>query len=127
MAKQNSVQLTGHIGREAELRSDTVTSTSLALNERWTDRDGKPQEHTNWFRLVGFGEAHPLRSVATGDYVSIQGKLRSSEYTDKDGVKRTGVEIIVFGLEHVTDQRPAPGADGSTGAEGVEELDDIPF
>jgi single-strand DNA-binding protein len=52
---------------------------------------------TDWFRLVAFGEAgETLCRFGKGERVQVQGRLQSSEYTDREGLKRSSVEVVVL-------------------------------
>jgi single-strand DNA-binding protein len=94
----NNVTLTGFLGGDAETRTTknntTFTAFSLATKNSWKDREtGEWASRTEWHRIVIFG---PLTTVAAtlkkGDYVQIQGQLRTREYV-KDEAKKTVTEI----------------------------------
>ena len=55
MASVNRVILIGNLGRDPELRytqsGQAVTNFSVATNEKWKDKDGQPQERTEWHRI----------------------------------------------------------------------------
>lgn len=57
----NEVRLIGNLGNDPEVRvgqsGTKVARLSVATNERWTDKDGKRQEHTEWHRVVCFGQS----------------------------------------------------------------------
>jgi single-strand DNA-binding protein len=49
------ILIIGHVGQDAVLRytptGKPVGNCSVAVNERWTDANGKKQEKTEWFRV----------------------------------------------------------------------------
>jgi single-strand DNA-binding protein len=49
------VQLTGYLGRDPEVRysaqGTVVAQFSVVTTERWKDRSGGLQEHTEWFAV----------------------------------------------------------------------------
>jgi hypothetical protein len=61
--------------------------------------EGRVRQHFggDWFRLVAFGEAaeHLVR-FGKGERIAVTGRLQSSSYTDREGVKRTSVEVVVL-------------------------------
>lgn len=59
MPSYQRVFVMGHLGRDPEVRfltnGNPVANFSIAVGEKWKDRDGKPQEHTEWFNVVVYG------------------------------------------------------------------------
>ena len=100
MSSLNKVMLIGHLGRDPELRYTPdgvpVASFSLATSESWTDKNGSRQEHTEWHNIVAWNKLADLskRYMAKGRQVYVEGRIRSRDYTDRDGNKRRATEII---------------------------------
>ena len=82
----NSVTLTGFLGGDAETRTTkrnaNFTVFSLATKTSWKDREsGEWVSRTEWHRAVIFGRLTEFAStLKKGDYVQIQGQLRTREY-----------------------------------------------
>jgi len=99
MASLAKVILVGNLGRDAEVRftpsGTPLADFSLATNERWTDKNGTQQEHTQWFRVTVWGkQAEALKPYLTkGKQVYVDGTLRAREYTDRDGNRRTSLDV----------------------------------
>src|SRR5213076_2937545 len=63
----NNVQIIGNLGGTPDMKflndgKSQVVNFSVAVNERWKNRDGEPQERTTWLRVVAFngiGQALP--------------------------------------------------------------------
>lgn len=101
----NKVILVGHLGSDAEVRylneGRAVANVSLATNEYFTDRSGNRIEQTEWHRLemwdrlAKFAEQY----LKKGRQVYVEGKLRTDNWTDKEGVQRTTTRIRVTNLE----------------------------
>jgi single-strand DNA-binding protein len=74
-----------------------VTNFSLAVTERWKNKDGEQQEHTEWYRCSAFDRTAEIidEYVRKGDQLLVVGKQRTNEYEDKDGNKRQSVQTIV--------------------------------
>src|SRR5918911_375448 len=95
----NSATIVGYVGRDPERRSlpggDPVTDFSVATTERWRTQGGQEREQTTWFRVSCFGR---LAAVANdylhkGSYVYVEGPLTQREWTDREGVRRTTLEV----------------------------------
>ncbi|WP_129678333.1 single-stranded DNA-binding protein [Candidatus Chloroploca sp. Khr17] len=100
MPAHNHVELTGNLGAEPELRftatGTPVAKASLAVHHRYLTGE-RWLQRTDWFRLVAFGAvAELLATFAKGERVNIRGRLQASSYLDREGVKRTTVEVVVL-------------------------------
>ena len=86
----NNVQIIGNLGGAPEMKflnnNDHVVNFSVAVNERWKNRDGEPQERTTWLRIVAFNGIGSACAeyVKRGDAVFVEGRLQIREYEDKD-------------------------------------------
>ena len=111
----NRATVLGYAGGDARRRTmqsggDTV-SFSVATTRRWKGDDGKPQEATEWHRIAVYGGSVGPASemVRKGALVLVEGRLRTREYTDKEGKERTVTEIVVAGpqgMVNVLSPRP---------------------
>ncbi|MDR2729169.1 MAG: single-stranded DNA-binding protein, partial [Chitinispirillales bacterium] len=98
MSSINKVFLMGNLGRDPVLRftpqGKPVATFSLATTERWTNKEGQKQEHTEWHNIVFWG---PLAETANkylkkGSRCHVEGRLTSRSW-EKDGQKRYRTEI----------------------------------
>ena len=86
MASVNKVIVIGNLGRDPELRytasGQPVASFSVATNERWNDREGKPQERTEWHRIVVWGKQaeNCANYLQKGRPVYVEGRLQTREW-----------------------------------------------
>ncbi len=93
----NSITITGHLGRDIELRSlsdgTPVGGFSVA------DSQGRDKPAI-WWRCSIFGKrAEALAPyLKKGQQVTIVGSVSEREYTDKDGAKRTSMDVRVNDL-----------------------------
>ena len=107
MLNMNRATLLGHAGRDPELRDlnngGRAAVFTLATTEKWTDREGRPGEATEWHRIVVYGPA--VKAVETmlrkGDAVLVEGRIATREYRDREDVARTVTEIVVAGRQGV--------------------------
>lgn len=96
----NKAIIVGALGRDPETRyapdGGAVTNISVATSERWKDKSGESKEATEWHRVVFFGKLAEIAGeyLAKGSQVYIEGKIKTREWTDKDGAKKYSTEII---------------------------------
>ena len=97
----NKVIVIGNLGANPVVRAlpsgQNVANLSLATTERFTDRNGAKQEHTEWHRIVAFGRLADTceRFLSKGRPVYIEGRLTTRQYEAKDGSgKRYRTEIV---------------------------------
>jgi single-strand DNA-binding protein len=90
----NNLTIAGQLGKDAEQRflpnGDAVTSFSVA------DSQGKDKP-TIWWNCSLFGKrAEALAQYLTkGQAVTVSGNVTQREFTDKDGNKRTAMDVRV--------------------------------
>ncbi|HQZ32618.1 MAG TPA: single-stranded DNA-binding protein [Arenimonas sp.] len=96
----NKVILVGNLGNDPEVRysqsGSAITTLSVATSESWKDKDGNPQERTEWHRVKAFGRLAEIMGeyLKKGRQVYIEGSLRTEKYTDKNGVEKYSTDII---------------------------------
>lgn len=143
----NKVILVGRLGNDPEVRMTTggqaVASFSVATNERWTGKNGEPEERTEWHRIVAWGRLAELcrEYLQKGSQVYVEGRLQTREYEDKDRIKRRVTEINAREVVFLSGRgqgkgAPAPEEGGEVSyasrrpvgpAEPAVADDDIPF
>jgi single-strand DNA-binding protein len=106
----NKVCLAGNVGGDPDVKrlqsGKRIANLMLATNEAWTHQ-GKPQERTDWHRIVFLSEGHIAaieELVRNGSLIYIEGKLQARKYRDADGVEHTSIEVVVshpYGSLHV--------------------------
>ncbi len=122
----NRTELTGNLGNDPEARytatGTLVVTASIAVHSSYKQGEAW-QERTDWFRLVAFGEAgEALSRFGKGERIRVLGRLQSSEYTDREGLKRTSVEVVVLRSDPAPLTRRAPAAGVSeAGAQRLQE------
>ena len=97
----NKVFLVGRLGKDPEIRfsgdGNAIANFSIATNETWKNKEGTQQEKTDWHNIVVFGasaEKYIQPYVKKGTLVSVEGKLQTRDWEDKDGNKRYTTEVI---------------------------------
>lgn len=125
----NKVMLLGRLGQNADIRKTAngkpVANFSLATTERWKDKDGNPVEKTEWHRVTIFGRVVEFigHKLEKGAAAYVEGRINSREW-EKDGVKRTSVEIHADHIEVFSNHERGPGGHGTHEAEAADS-DDI--
>lgn len=101
----NSVNISGHIGREPEIRATQggtqVLSFSVAVNERVKNQHtGQYEDRPNWVDVTVFGNyaESMARILEKGMKVAVSGRLRQSTW-EKDGQKRSKLEVIASNID----------------------------
>ena len=112
----NRVVISGNLTRDPELRSTSggtqVLSFGVAVNDRRRNQQtGEWEDYPNFIDCTMFGaRAEALsRYLSKGTKVAIEGKLRWSQW-ERDGQKRSKIEVIVDELEFMSSRNANPGA-----------------
>ncbi|WP_162053652.1 single-stranded DNA-binding protein [Pontibacter pamirensis] len=100
MASVNKVILIGNLGKDPEVRhlegGVAVARFPMATSESFKDRSGQKQERTEWHNIVvwrGLAEVAE-KYLKKGNSVYIEGRLRTNNYQDKEGIQRYSTEIV---------------------------------
>lgn len=110
----NRIQIMGHLGKDPELRfmpdGKSITRLSIAYTEKWYDKKtGNPQEHTEWFNALLYGNhaetAH--KYLKKGDCIQIAGKLKSRRYINKEQQEQTIFEIHATEMQMISSRPTA--------------------
>ena len=113
----NRVIISGNLTRDSELRQTAgglpVLSFGMAVNDRRKDpTTGEWSDYPNFIDATIFGtRAEGVAPYLTkGAKVAIEGKLRWSTW-EKDGQKRSKIEVIVDEIEFMSRQDKPAQAD----------------
>jgi single-strand DNA-binding protein len=95
----NKVILVGNVGKDPEVRhldsGVAVANFPLATSESYTAKNGEKVTTTEWHNIVlwrGLAEVAE-KYVTKGRQLYIEGRIRTRNYDDKDGIKRYVTEI----------------------------------
>ena len=101
MSGVNKVILVGRAGKDPEVRNfengSIVANFSIATSEKYKNKAGETVEQTEWHRLeLWEGLAKIAQQyVKQGSQIYVEGKIKTEDYTDKDGVARKITKIRV--------------------------------
>jgi single-strand DNA-binding protein len=96
----NKVILIGRLGADPEVRFTTsgtqVVQFNLATSEAVKTDEGKWEERPEWHRVVVFERLaeNCAKFLSKGREVYIEGKLRTRQWEDNQGIKRYTTEIV---------------------------------
>lgn len=99
MASLNKVQIIGNLGNDPDVKHTQsgacITTISIATTEKWKDKDGNPQEKTEWHRVKLWNKLGEIAGeyLRKGGAVYIEGKLSYGSY-EKDGVTHYTTDIV---------------------------------
>lgn len=110
----NKVFLSGNLTRDPEVRytqnGKAYARMGLAINRRYKDK-----ETVEFFNLVAWEKTAEFcgRYLLKGSRVLVEGRLQTSSYENKDGVKVNTVDIVIENIEFAG-ARPAGGDSGGS-------------
>ena len=118
----NKAILIGNLGADPELRytqsGTPVASFRIATTERWKDKEGNPQEQTEWHNIVAWSRLAEIcgEYLNKGSRVYIEGKLQTRKWQDQNGNDRYTTEIVAREMKMLTPR--GEGGGGSYGEGG---------
>jgi single-strand DNA-binding protein len=111
MPTLNRVQLIGRLGKDPESKftptGKKVTHFSLAVSNRWKDKNGETKESTEWVNIEAWGRLGEIcqEYLKKGSLIFLEGRLKTEKYEDK-GEARYYTKVVALTLQFL-DKRPA--------------------
>lgn len=139
MASLNKIFLMGNLTRDPQLSylpSQTpVVEFGLAVNRRWTGKDGSKKEDTCFIDCQAFSKTAETinKYLAKGQPVFVEGRLSFNSWTAQDGSKRSKHRVTVENFQFLGGPGQGSAADKSQSGEQSPSVpqppaeDDIPF
>jgi single-strand DNA-binding protein len=96
----NKACIIGNLGADPEVKTISgghrVTTLGIATNNKWTDKEGKSHEVTEWHRVVLWDRLAEIAAqyLKKGRQVYIEGRIQTREWQDKAGQKHRSTEIV---------------------------------
>jgi len=136
----NNCQFIGNIGADPDIKTtgngNKVANLSLAVTEKWKNKQGERQERTEWVRLNCFQEGliGVIESyIKKGSKVFVSGKMATRKWQAQDGQDRYSTEINIDKLI-MLDSRDNSGGNYGAASGGQQGNfsndpmdDDVPF
>src|SRR5208283_4163547 len=118
----NKVILIGRLGKDPAVTytpsGAPVAKFSLATDEVFKDRSGEQQKRTEWHNIVAWNKLAEIcgQYLTKGKLVYIEGSIRSRQWQDQAGNKRTAYDIIanfmqMLGSKGDSERMPSGGMD----------------
>ncbi|MBR3322900.1 single-stranded DNA-binding protein [Candidatus Saccharibacteria bacterium] len=126
----SKVIIVGNITRDPELRSTAsgtqVCGFSVAVNRNYRDSSGEQKENVSFFDCSAWGKSGELiaQYAKKGSGILVSGRLEQRSWEDKEGQKRSRVEIVVEDFNFIGGA--AGGDGGSKGASSAASTDVAP-
>ena len=120
MTDINKVILIGRLTREPELKyipsGTAVANFSLASNKSFT-QNGEKKESTSFFNCIAWAKLGEIMAqyCKKGHRIGIEGKLQQRSWEDKDGNKRSAVEIVVDNFQFLDSKKDDDSKDNAEG------------
>jgi len=109
----NKVFVLGNLTRDPEIRTTNsgsqVASFGVATNRHWNDKDGQRQSEVEFHNITAWGRLAEIAGqyLKKGQIVFVEGRLKTQTWEDKEGNKKSKVDIIAEGFQM------GPGGDRS--------------
>ena len=120
----------GNLTRDPELRStpsgSQVCSFTVAVNRNYKDSSGAQQEQVSFIDCSAWGKSGEIiaQYAKKGSGILVSGRLEQRSWEDKEGQKRSRVEIVVEDFNFIGGA--AGGDGGSKGASSAASTDVVP-
>lgn len=116
----------GRLTKDIELKS-SQSGTSYLSNSIACDRK-YGEKKTDFFNIKAFGKTAEAmdKFLHKGSKIFIEGDIQVDEYTDKNGVKKSSVSIVISSWEFAEGKGEKSESDDKKFLE-IEDLADLPF
>ena len=111
MPALNRVQLIGYLGKDPESKftptGRKVTQFSVAISNRWRNKEGEPKEYTEWVNIEAWGRLGDICNeyLKKGSLVFVEGRLKTDRYEDK-GENRYFTKVVALSMQ-MLDRKPS--------------------
>jgi len=138
MASLNKVLLIGNLTRDPQLSylpsQTAVVDFGLAVNRKWTSKEGEKKEDTCFVDCTAFGrQAENISKYLTkGRPLFVEGRLTFNSWTAQDGTKRNKLKVTVENFQFLGQAQAAgnnnyQAEQDNSASQQQPEDDDIPF
>jgi len=131
------VMLIGNLGRDPEVKygqqGRAIAQFSVATTERWKDKSGELQEHTEWFAVKAFGRRAEIagENLHKGSRVYLEGRKRTESWDDKQTGGKHYRDLVYVDRIEFLDSRSSAEGDREPAESGLDETtvtdQDVPF
>ena len=124
MVSMNKVMLMGNLTRPPEIKilpsGNSVCEFGLAINRKFTTRDGDERDEVAYVELSCFGRGGEVikQYCDKGSPLFVEGRLRYDSWQNDKGEKRNRLSVIVDNFQLLPDGRGKGGSDSGSGSGG---------
>ena len=110
MPALNRVQVIGRLGKDPEGKhtptGKKVTHFSVAVSNRWKNREGETKEYTEWINVEAWGRLGEVSQeyLKKGSLVYVEGRLKTDKYEDK-GETKYFTKVVAQMVQFLSDSR----------------------
>ena len=101
----NRIELKGRVGtvRSNTHNDNKVTNFTLVTEFFFKNRNGEPMSETTWFNIVAWEgkDIYDLDLIEKGVAVHLTGRMRTTRYTNAEGVEKQFFEVLATSLKIV--------------------------
>ena len=121
------VMLIGNLGRDPEVKysqqGTAIAQFSVATTERWKDKGGELQEHTEWFAVKTFGRRAEIvgENLHKGSRVYLEGRKRTESWDDKQTRAKHYKDLVYVDRIEFLDVKGSGNGDRDPGERAPEE------
>lgn len=96
MGIDNNVHIVGNVTRDPELRHAQSGMAIANIGIAWNKRKRDGEDEVSYFNITAFDSLanNIAESITKGMRVSVSGTLQQRSWEDKEGNKRSSVEIV---------------------------------
>ena len=104
MPTLNRVQLIGRLGKDPESKytptGKKVCHFSLAVSNRWKDKNGETKEVTEWVNIEAWGRLGEVcqEYLKKGSLIFLEGRLKTDKY-DSNGETKYFTKVVAQTLQ----------------------------
>jgi single-strand DNA-binding protein len=110
MPSLNRVQLIGRLGKDPEGKftptGKKVSHFSVAISNRWKNKEGETQEYTEWVNVEAWGRLGEVcqEYLKKGSLVFIEGRLKTDKY-ENNGENKYYTKVVALSMQ-MLDRKP---------------------
>jgi len=127
----------GRVGKDAEVKefgTNQVINFTVAVSEKFKDKDGQQQETTTWITVSKWGNnTNIAQYIKKGDMIYVSGKPNNRAYLAADGTAKVDNGITAFDIQLLgskgdnSNSAPAPQQQPADNYSSDMPEDDLPF
>jgi single-strand DNA-binding protein len=126
MPSLNRIQLIGRLGKDPESRTTPgnrkVVTFSVAVGNRWKDKQGDLKSMTDWFNIEAWGKLGEIceKYLHKGKLVYLEGRMRTDKY-DHNGETHYFTKVILSQMQMLEKRETEEEEEPLAAPEEVEE------